>query len=63
MVHRSGGREVDARADEFFAVFERASTAALEAARAILADACAAGPGVVVSRSGSERACTAGDRL
>ena len=33
-VHRSGGREVDARADEFFAVFERAS-AALEAALAI----------------------------
>jgi len=30
-VHRAGGREVDARADEFFAVFVRAS-AALEAA-------------------------------
>ena len=30
-VHRMGGREVDARADEFFAVFERAP-AALEAA-------------------------------
>ena len=30
-VHRAGGREVDARADEYFAVFERA-TAALEAA-------------------------------
>jgi hypothetical protein len=30
-VHRTGGREVDARADEFFAVFERAA-AALEAA-------------------------------
>jgi class 3 adenylate cyclase len=33
-VHRGGGREVDARADEFFAVFERAP-AALEAALAI----------------------------
>lgn len=33
-VHRAGGREVDARADEFFAVFVRAS-AALEAALAI----------------------------
>jgi len=33
-VHRSGGREVDARADEFFAVFERPS-GALEAALAI----------------------------
>jgi class 3 adenylate cyclase len=33
-VHRTGGREVDARADEFFAVFDRAP-AALEAALAI----------------------------
>src|SRR5918996_1204219 len=33
-VHRAGGREVDARADEFFAVFGRAP-AALEAALAI----------------------------
>jgi class 3 adenylate cyclase len=33
-MHRAGGREVDARADEFFAVFDRAS-AALEAALAI----------------------------
>jgi class 3 adenylate cyclase len=33
-VHRAGGREVDARADEFFAVFDRAP-AALEAALAI----------------------------
>ena len=33
-VHRAGGREVDARADEFFAVFDRAPTA-LEAALAI----------------------------
>jgi len=33
-VHRSGGREVDARADEFFAVFDRAP-AALETAVAI----------------------------
>jgi class 3 adenylate cyclase len=33
-VHRAGGREVDARADEFFAVFARAP-AALEAALAI----------------------------
>jgi class 3 adenylate cyclase len=33
-VHRAGGREVDARADEFFAVFERAP-AALETALAI----------------------------
>jgi class 3 adenylate cyclase len=33
-VHRTGGREVDARADEFFAVFDRAP-AALEAAVAI----------------------------
>jgi len=33
-VHRVGGREVDARADEFFAVFDRAK-AALEAALAI----------------------------
>jgi class 3 adenylate cyclase len=33
-VHRAGGREVDARADEFFAVFTRAP-AALEAALAI----------------------------
>ena len=33
-VHRAGGREVDARADEFFGVFERAP-AALEAALAI----------------------------
>src|SRR5262245_57442010 len=33
-VHREGGREVDARADEFFAVFERAS-AALAAALGI----------------------------
>jgi class 3 adenylate cyclase len=33
-VHQAGGREVDARADEFFAVFDRAS-AALEAALAI----------------------------
>ncbi len=33
-MHRAGGREVDARADEFFAVFVRAS-AALEAAVAI----------------------------
>jgi len=33
-VHRVGGREVDARADEFFAVFDRAP-AALEAALAI----------------------------
>lgn len=33
-VHRAGGREVDARADEFFAVFVRAP-AALEAALAI----------------------------
>jgi len=33
-VHRVGGREVDARADEFFAVFDRAP-AALEAAIAI----------------------------
>jgi class 3 adenylate cyclase len=34
VVHRAGGREVDARADEFFAVFERAS-AALDAALAV----------------------------
>jgi class 3 adenylate cyclase len=33
-IHRAGGREVDARADEFFAVFVRAS-AALEAAMEI----------------------------
>jgi class 3 adenylate cyclase len=33
-VHRAGGREIDARADEFFAVFDRAP-AALEAALAI----------------------------
>jgi class 3 adenylate cyclase len=33
-VHRAGGREVDARADEFFAVFVRASDA-LEAALGI----------------------------
>jgi class 3 adenylate cyclase len=33
-VHRAGGREVDARADEFFAVFERAP-AALDTALAI----------------------------
>src|SRR4030095_1039270 len=33
-VHRGGGREVDARADEFFAVFLRAP-AALDAALAI----------------------------
>ena len=33
-MHRAGGREVDARADEFFAVFDRAP-AALEAALAI----------------------------
>jgi class 3 adenylate cyclase len=33
-VHRAGGREVDARADEFFAVFDRAP-AALEAALGI----------------------------
>src|SRR2546429_4424974 len=33
-VSRAGGREIDARADEFFAVFERAS-AAVEAAVAI----------------------------
>jgi class 3 adenylate cyclase len=33
-LHRTGGREVDARADEFFAVFDRAP-AALEAALAI----------------------------
>ena len=33
-LHRTGGREVDARADEFFAVFERAGSA-LEAALAI----------------------------
>jgi class 3 adenylate cyclase len=33
-VHRAGGREVDARADEFFAVFDRAP-AALEVALAI----------------------------
>ena len=33
-VHRTGGREVDARADEFFGVFDRAP-AALEAALAI----------------------------
>jgi len=33
-VHRAGGREVDARADEFFAVFDRAP-AALEVAHAI----------------------------
>jgi class 3 adenylate cyclase len=33
-MHRAGGREVDARADEFFAVFDRAA-AALEAALAI----------------------------
>ncbi len=33
-MHRAGGREVDARADEFFAVFVRAS-AALEAALAV----------------------------
>ncbi len=33
-VHRAGGREVDARADEFFAVFERAA-AALDTALAI----------------------------
>jgi class 3 adenylate cyclase len=33
-VHRAGGREVDARADEFFGVFERAP-AALEAALAM----------------------------
>jgi class 3 adenylate cyclase len=34
IVHQTGGREVDARADEFFAVFDRAP-AALEAALAI----------------------------
>jgi len=33
-VHRAGGREVDARADEFFAVFERAA-AALDTALAV----------------------------
>lgn len=33
-LHRAGGREIDARADEFFAVFDRAP-AALEAALAI----------------------------
>jgi class 3 adenylate cyclase len=38
-VHRAGGREVDARADEFFAVFERAP-AALDTALAIERAVC-----------------------
>ncbi len=57
-VHRTGGREVDARADEFFAVFDRAP-AALEAALAIgraLWDA----PGPTASMSRCAPAFTAG---
>ena len=57
-VHRAGGREVDARADEFFAVFDRAP-AALDAALAI--ERTVRGrPGPMVSRSGCAPASTAG---
>src|SRR5207245_8253052 len=51
-VSRAGGREIDARADEFFAVFERAAVA-IEAAVAIQRALRGRGwPGGVVGRAG-----------
>ena len=57
-LHRAGGREVDARADEFFAVFDRAP-AALETA-VLIERTVRAVPGPQGSRSGSASASTAG---